>query len=49
MSIHEIKDSIYIIKDLFLPETGKCDEIVTFIKENKTLQQYIEVSPVKKK
>ena len=48
MSIHEIKDSIYIIKDLFLPEPGKCDEIVAFIKENKTLRQYIEVSPVKK-
>ena len=48
MSIHEIKDSIYIIKDLFLPEPGKCDEIVTFINENKTLRQYIEVNPLKK-
>ena len=48
MSIHEIKDSIYIIKDLFLPEPGKCDEIVAFIKENNTLHQYIEVNPSKK-
>jgi hypothetical protein len=47
MSIREIKDSIYIIKDLFLPEPGKCDEIVTFIKENKPLHQYIEVNPNK--
>lgn len=47
MSIHEIKDSIYIIKDLFIPDPGKCDEIVTFIKENKPLHQYIEVNPYK--
>ena len=47
MSIREIKDSIYIIKDLFLPEPGKCDEIVTFIKENKPLHQYIEINPNK--
>ena len=48
MSIREIKDSIYIIEDLFGPEPGKCDEIVTFIKENKHIHQYIEVNPTKK-
>jgi 2OG-Fe(II) oxygenase superfamily len=48
MSIHEMKDSIYIIKDVFLSEHGKCDEIVTFIKENIYLHQYIEVNPLKK-
>jgi hypothetical protein len=46
MSIHEIKDSIYIIKDLVHP--NKCNEIVTFIKENKTLHDYIEVNVTKK-
>jgi glutaredoxin-related protein len=46
MSIHEIKDNIYIIKDLFQP--NKCNEIVTFIKENKTLHEYIEVNVTKK-
>ncbi len=45
MSIHEIKDSIYIIKDLFQP--NKCNEIVTFIKENKHIHQYIETNPTK--
>ena len=47
MSIREIKDSIYIIEDLFRPEPDKCDEIVTFIKENTPLHQYIKVNPDK--
>jgi hypothetical protein len=41
MSIIELKDNIYIIKDVF--ENTKCNEIVTFIKENNTLHKYIEV------
>ena len=41
MSIVELKDSIYIVENLI--ETDKCNEIATFIKENKSLHQYIEV------
>lgn len=41
MSIVELKDSIYIVNDLIEPD--KCNEIATFIKENKSLHEYIEV------
>lgn len=41
MSILELKDNIYIIKDVF--EHDKCGEIAKFIKENKTLHKCIEV------
>jgi hypothetical protein len=42
MSIIEIKDNIYIIKDIIIPD--KCNEIISFIKENKTLHEYVEVN-----
>lgn len=45
MSISEIKESIYIIKDIFISD--KCDEIVTFIKENNAIHQYTEVNKIK--
>ena len=41
MSIVELKDNIYIINGVF--EHEKCNEIATFIKENKTLHEYVEV------
>jgi len=41
MSILELKDNIYIVKNVFEP--GKCNEIITFIKENKVLHKYNEV------
>jgi hypothetical protein len=41
MSIVELKDNIYIVNGVF--ENEKCNEIATFIKENKTLHKYIEV------
>lgn len=46
MSISEIKDSIYIIKNII--DSDKCKEIINFITENKTLYQYIEVNSLKK-
>lgn len=46
MSISEIKDSIYIIKNII--DYDKCKQIVNFITENKTLHQYIEVNSLKK-
>ena len=47
MSIIEIKDNIYVIKNIIEPE--KCNEIVRFIKDNKSLLEYTEVSTEKKK
>jgi hypothetical protein len=41
MSIIELKDNIYIVKNAF--EYEKCNEMATFIKENKTLHKYVEV------
>ena len=46
MSISEIKDSIYIIKNII--DFDKCKEIVEFITENKTLHHYVEVNPLKR-
>jgi hypothetical protein len=46
VSIVEIKSNIYIIKDII--NSIKCDEIVTFIKSNHSLHQYVEVSQDKK-
>jgi hypothetical protein len=46
MSIIEIKDNIYVIKNIIEPE--KCNEIVRFIKDNKSLLEYTEVSTEKK-
>jgi hypothetical protein len=45
MSIVELKDNIYIVKDLI--EHDKCNEITMFIKENKSLHEYIEVDKKK--
>lgn len=41
MSIIELKDNIYLIKNVF--DSDKCNEIVTFIKENKSLHKYNKV------
>ncbi len=46
MSIIEIKDNIYIIKNIFTPE--KCNEIIRFIKNNTHLLQFIDVNKEKK-
>ena len=42
MSITELKDNIFIVNKLF--EADKCNEIVTFIKENKLLHKYTKVN-----
>jgi len=46
MSIIEIKDNIYVIKNIIEPE--KCNEIVRFMKDNKLLLEYTEVGIEKK-